>query len=128
MRALLDTHALLWFLRSDPQLSAFARKWIETPNNDPLVSIASCWELAIKAGIKKLTLGESANSLLVRELPANRIGILNVSLEHAPAVEALPHHHRDPFDRMLVAQAMIERIPIISNDNQMDAYPVTRLW
>src|SRR5688572_29692179 len=105
MRALLDTHTLLWFLQGNSQLSSVAKKWIENSANDPVVSIATCWEIAIKAGLRKLNLAESSHSFLDREIPKNKLELLSISLRHATAVEALPHHHRDPFDRLLVAQA-----------------------
>ncbi len=128
MIVLLDTHVLLWFLQASPSLSITAKNRIEDSANRKLVSIVSCWELAIKAGLKKLDLGESSQSFLARELPKNNFELLPISLEHASAVELLPAHHRDPFDRLLIAQAMIESIPIISNDAQLDSYSVTRLW
>ena len=93
-----------------------------------LVSIASCWEIAIKVGCKKLNLGERASSFLPRELLANRFDILDIELAHATYVETLPHHHKDPFDRMLIAQALLETIPIVSADVAFDSYGVTRLW
>lgn len=128
MNLLLDTHTLLWFLRDDPQLSSNAKTAIEDAANRKLVSIASCWEIAIKAAIGKLKLGESTSALLSRELARNNFDLLAIALEHAAAVESLPLHHRDPFDRMLIVQALAERIPIVSADAVFDAYSVTRLW
>jgi PIN domain nuclease of toxin-antitoxin system len=125
---LLDTHALLWFLKDDPQLRATAKAAIEDPANRKLVSIASCWEIAIKAGLGKLTLGEPAAVLLPREIARNNFDILSISLSHATAVESLPQHHKDPFDRMLVAQSQIEGLPVVSADTVFDAYGVTRIW
>lgn len=128
MTVLIDTHALLWFLRDDPQLSVAAKRTIEDPSNRKLVSIASCWEIAIKAGLGKLRLGETASTLLARELPKNSFEVLGITLHHATAVETLPRHHRDPFDRMLVVQSSIERIDIVSADVIFDSYGVTRIW
>src|SRR5260221_5224617 len=110
MTVLIDTHTLLWFLKDDPLLSTKAKSLIEDPQNRKLVSVASCWEIAIKAGLHKLDLAEPSRSLLERELPRNNLELLPITLEHATAVETLPAHHKDPFDRLLIAQAMIEAI------------------
>jgi len=125
---LLDAHALLWFLDDDQLLSANAKALIEDPANHKLVSIATCWEIAIKVGLKKLDLGEPANTFLPRELAANHFDLLGIDLRHATFVEALPGHHRDPFDRLLIAQALIESIPIVSVDVLLDPYGISRLW
>ncbi len=128
MNLLLDTHALLWFLNDDPLLSATAKALIEDPSNHKLVSVASCWEIAIKAGLGKLDLGEPASTFLPRELAHNHFDLLTIELRHATFVESLPSYHRDPFDRLLVAQAMIEGIPIVGVDSALDPYGVRRLW
>lgn len=128
MTVLLDTHAVLWFLRDDPQLSAVAKQTIEDPSNRKLVSIASCWEVAIKAGLGKLALGEPASTLLNRELPRNSLEVIIISLDHATAVQSLPRHHKDPFDRMLVVQSLLEGFGIVSADVVFDAYGVPRIW
>jgi PIN domain nuclease of toxin-antitoxin system len=125
---LLDTHAFLWFLDNDPQLSATAKRLIEDPINRKFVSMATCWELAIKVGLRKLDLGELATTFLPRELAANHFDLLGIELRHATFVETLPLHHRDPFDRLLIAQSMIEAIPVISVDVAFDVYGVSRLW
>jgi PIN domain nuclease of toxin-antitoxin system len=125
---LLDAHALLWFLDDDPLLSGTAKKLIEDPSNHKFVSVASCWEIAIKVGLKKLDLGEPATTFLPRELTANHFDLLKIELRHATFVEMLPPHHKDPFDRLLVAQAIIEAMPIVSVDVALDPYGVTRLW
>jgi PIN domain nuclease of toxin-antitoxin system len=128
MNLLLDTHTLLWFFRDDPQLTIAAKALIEDPANRKLVSVASCWEIAVKAGIGKLTLAESSSSLLHREIARNHFELLPIYFEHATAVEQLPLHHRDPFDRLLIAQAMLENMPIVSIDKALDSYPIKRLW
>ena len=128
MTLLLDTHVLLWFLKDDPQLSRAAKAAIENPANRKLVSVATCWEIAIKAGLGKLKLDEPAGGLLARELAANSFELLSISLEHATAVESLPPHHKDPFDRLLIAQALAESLSLVSADSQLDAYGVTRVW
>jgi PIN domain nuclease of toxin-antitoxin system len=125
---LLDTHTLLWFLQGDASLSATAKALIEEPVNRKLISIASCWEISIKAGLGKLKLAEPAGTLLTRELPANNLDLLPISLAHATAVETLPQHHKDPFDRLLIVQAQVEGIPIVSVDAAFDPYGIVRLW
>jgi PIN domain nuclease of toxin-antitoxin system len=125
---LLDTHTLLWFLADDPLLSGAARKLIEQPANRKFVSVATCWEIAIKVGLKKLDLGEPATTFLPRELAVNHFDLLAIELRHATFVETLPPHHKDPFDRLLVAQSIMEAIPLVSVDAAFDAYGVTRLW
>jgi PIN domain nuclease of toxin-antitoxin system len=128
MNMLLDTHAMLWFVWDDPQLSGTAKGLIVAAANRKLVSLASCWEIAIKVGIGKLKLGEPARDFLPREITMNSFELLPITLEHATAVETIPHHHGDPFDRLLVAQALMENLPIISADKALDPYGVTRLW
>jgi PIN domain nuclease of toxin-antitoxin system len=128
MTLLLDTHAFLWFVWDDPQLSTPARSAISAPQNRKLVSIASCWEIAIKTSIGKLQLGEPAATFIPRQLAQNHFDLLPVSLEHATGVERLPLHHRDPFDRILIALALAERVTIVSADAALDAYATTRLW
>ena len=128
MNFLLDTHAFLWFIWDDPLLSATARDVIVEPSHRKLVSIASCWKIAIKTGLGKLDLGESSQAFLSRELAINNFELLPISLEHATAVEGLPQFHRDPFDRMLVAQAQSLHCAIVSADAVLDQYGVGRIW
>ena len=128
MTLLLDTHTLLWFLRDDPSLSRVAKTWIIDPANHKLVSVASCWEIAIKAGLRKLTLTEPSGVLLARELPRNGFGLLEIRLSHATGVEQLPPCHKDPFDRLLVSQCLAESLSIISADEVFDQYGVVRIW
>lgn len=128
MTVLLDTHTLLWFLWDDPKLSRSARATIAHPEHFKLVSVASCWEIAIKTSLCKLDLGEPAGTFLTRELVRNNFELLPISLEHATFVETLPFHHRDPFDRLLIAQSLCERIPLISVDGNLDRYGIERIW
>lgn len=128
MNLLLDTHSLLWFLNEDPQLVPKAKALIEDSFNRKFVSMASCWEIAIKIGLNKLDLGEPVATFLPRELLVNKFDLLHIELVHALHVEKLPRHHRDPFDRLLVAQSMIEKIAIVSSDEKFDSYGVVRLW
>jgi len=125
---LADTHAFLWFCQDDPQLSAVAKLIFEDPANRIFLSIASCWEISIKTGIGKLHLGEPSAVYIPSALARVRFNLLPISLDHATFVETLPHHHRDPFDRMIVAQSLLELIPVISIDTQLDPYGIQRIW
>jgi PIN domain nuclease of toxin-antitoxin system len=125
VRLLLDTHVLLWFLAGDPSLSARSRAAIEEPSNELLLSVASLWEMAIKVSLGKLALPSDYTGFLTTQLAENDIEILGIGLAHTAMVVELPFHHRDPFDRMLIAQAMVERLTIVNQDRTFDAYPVT---
>ncbi|MDQ6604639.1 MAG: type II toxin-antitoxin system VapC family toxin [Chloroflexota bacterium] len=128
MRVMLDTHAFLWFVGDEPRLSERARALIEDRATDPFLSIASVWELAIKVGLGKLTPHVPFPMLISEQLKENGIALLDITVAHALRVAQLPYHHRDPFDRMLIAQAITEGLPIISVDSVFDAYSVTRIW
>jgi PIN domain nuclease of toxin-antitoxin system len=128
VRLLLDTHTLLWFYLGDPQLSAAARTLIEDAANTKLVSPASYWELAITIGLGRYTLTESYDDFIQHAIFDNGFIILPVEPGHTAVLVTLPLHHKDPFDRLLVAQAMVEGIPLLSADPALDPYPVTRLW
>ena len=128
MTLLLDTHTFLWFCQGVAALSATAKALLEDPAYRKLVSVASCWEVAIKAGLGKLAQGEPAATYLPNALGASGFELFPITLDHVAVVETLPHHHRDPFDRMLVAQARVEGVPIIGVDAALDPYGVTRLW
>jgi PIN domain nuclease of toxin-antitoxin system len=128
MNLLLDTHTLLWFLCADPMLSISAKELIEVPSNRKLVSIASCWEIGIKAGLGKLDLAEPSRALLEREIPSNNFELLPITLAHATSVENLPMHHKDPFDRLIIAQAIVENLLVVSRDESFDQYPIKRMW
>ena len=128
MRVLLDTHSLLWFLLDDPQLSHAARRLIEDPTTEVEVSPASYWEIAIKIGKKKYVLPEPYEVFMEREIAGNEFHILPIEVRHTALLTTLPDEHKDPFDRLLVAQALAEHIPIVSADVQLDAYGITRIW
>ena len=125
---LLDTHTALWFFWDDPLLSPTAKTLIEDPNNRKLLSIASCWEIAIKAGLGKLQLGAQSRAFLNKEIARNNFEVLAITLDHATMVEGLAAHHKVPFDRLLIAQGMLEGIPIVSADVVFDRYGIQRLW
>ena len=128
MKLLLDTHTFLWFIMGNPNLSANARALIEDQGNDKLLSIASLWEIAIKVSIGKLALSAPFDTLIPQQLSANGFELLRLEVNHAAALINLPFHHRDPFDRLLIAQAMIEQMQIVSVDSAFDAYQISRLW
>jgi PIN domain nuclease of toxin-antitoxin system len=127
-RLLLDTHALLWYVLNDPQLSATARALIDDPAQDVLVSPASYWEIAIKLSIGKYTLAVPYEDFMRQAIDGNDFEILPIEPRHTAALVTMPYHHRDPFDRLLIAQALVENLPIVSIDTAFDPYGVTRLW
>ena len=128
MRVLLDTHTLIWFVLDSPQLNVRIKRLIEDENNEKLLSIASVWEMAIKQNIGKLSFGLPFKEFVEQQLNLNSINLLNINLDHIDVISTLPQHHRDPFDRLIIAQAMVEKIPIISVDEAFDAYSIQRLW
>ena len=128
MRLLLDTHALLWWVDDDPQLSTQARNLIGDAENDCYVSLVSAWEMAIKCATGQLKLAVSVQRYYQEHLPANDFQLLPIDLGHATLVEPLPLHHRDPFDRLLIAQAWQEGLTLVSSDTAFDAYGITRVW
>lgn len=128
MNFLLDTHSFLWFIGGQDSLSQKARHLIENPDNQPFLSVASLWEMAIKISLGKLSLDKPLEVLIPEQMSANGIALLGISFEHTVQVASLPFHHRDPFDRLLIAQALVEKIPVASVDGAFEAYGVTRLW
>lgn len=128
MRLLLDTQAFLYFIMGNPALTARARLLIKDVRNQRLLSMTSVWEIAIKTALRKLTLGQPFDALIRRETEMNAITLLPIAFEHVAVVATLPLHHRDPFDRMLIAQSMVEGLPLVSGDRAFNDYPVERLW
>ena len=127
MRALLDTHTFLWAITKDTRLSQKASE-IFTSTNELCLSIVSIWEILIKVQTGRLNLPQPAGAYLLRQLADNRIETLPVSLNHLLAFERLPLHHRDPFDRMLIAQSVEEGWPIVTADRDFKKYPVRVIW
>jgi PIN domain nuclease of toxin-antitoxin system len=128
MRVLLDTHTFPWFVLGDTQLSASAKATIEDPRNEKLLSPASYWEIAIKISLGKYTLSKPYEEFMEKGITENGFGVLPIEPKHTAVVTTLPFHHRDPFDRLIIAQAMVEDAAIVSNDTAFDAYSVTRVW
>jgi PIN domain nuclease of toxin-antitoxin system len=126
-RLLLDSHALLWFVANDPALSTTARKLIET-TDDVFVSVASAWEIAIKVQLGKLSLdAPSAEAFFDEQMQANAFTFLPIAPAHVFRAASLPLHHRDPFDRMLIAQALAESLSLVTRDD-FGAYGLTMSW
>ena len=128
MRLLLDTHALLWFALNDPRLSANATSLILDPAYDKVVSPASYWEIAIKTSIKKYALALPYEDFFRGAIDDNGFRVLPIEPRHTAALTTMPYHHKDPFDRLIIAQTMVENAPVVSVDSNFDAYGVTRLW
>jgi PIN domain nuclease of toxin-antitoxin system len=129
VKVLLDTHAFLWWVADDPRLSPRARRILAESANEVYFSAASGWELAIKARLGRLSVGGADIADFVAEqLAVNGFQVLPVNLSHALRTYALPDHHKDPFDRMLVAQAISEELALVSADRKLAAYKVRIVW
>lgn len=128
MRLLLDTHALIWWFANDPSLSTAARKAISDGRSSVHVSAASAWEVATKYRIGKLPSAAALVSSLERFVAAEGFAPLAISMAHGERAGSLPGPHGDPFDRMLIAQAIMENMELVSNERAFDAYGVRRLW
>ena len=127
MNYLLDTHCLLWFLNGDKQLSLNARHLIEDIENECFFSISSCWEITIKKALGKLKLKSSLENLF-QEISENNIQILPIQTPHLKELSKLKFHHRDPFDRLLIALAIHEKLAVIGKDEIFRMYPVKLVW
>ena len=128
MKCLLDTHTFIWFVEGDTRLSETAQALIAEPSNEISVSIASLWEMAIKVSIGKLNFSQPFDVLIPSQLATNDMTILDISLNHLFVVTQLPFHHRDPFDRLLIAQSLVDNLPLIGIDGMFDSYGVNRMW
>ena len=125
MNLLLDTHIFLWFVNDDPRLSDQLKDLIENGNNFSYLSVASLWEMSIKYNLGKLTLSPSYEEFVEKEVSESSIILLNIELEHLKINASLPFHHRDPFDRIIIAQSMAENIPIMTVDSVFSQYSIT---
>ncbi|MEY4612725.1 MAG: hypothetical protein RL179_698 [Planctomycetota bacterium] len=128
MRAILDTHAFLWFITNDPKLSSTARVLIADPSNEILISPASYWEIAIKIKLGKYPISVPYLTLITEGIDNNGFKILPIEPKHTAKLTTLDLHHHDPFDRLMAAQAMVEGISMVSADVAFDLYSVHRIW
>lgn len=128
MKLLLDTHAFIWWDSEPARLSARALAMCQDRDNELLVSVASAWEMQIKQQLGKLTLALPLAEIFANQERTNQISILTVTLAHVLAISTLPQHHRDPFDRLIIAQALAEDASLVTHDATMAQYPVTILW
>jgi len=128
MRLLLDTHTFLWFIDGNPKLSSRARQLIEEVANERVLSTASLWEMAIKVSLSKLTVPLPFTTLVAEHVYGNAIMLTFIAPEHLDVLRMLPFHHKDPFDRLLIAQGLSENIPILSRDDVFDDYGIQRFW
>ncbi len=127
MKLLIDTHTFLWFISDNRRLIDSARMLLEG-DNELLLSTASLWEIAIKNSIGKLTLDSPFEKFIPEQLNINEINVLPIEVKHLAYVISLPFHHRDPFDRLLIAQSIVEKVPIVSVDSKFDSYSIERIW
>jgi PIN domain nuclease of toxin-antitoxin system len=128
VRLLLDTHTFLWFIGGDTALSPYARQLIEDRTNERLLSIASLWEMAIKVSLGRLTVPLPFTALVAEHVYGNAIALFGILPSHLDVLLTLPFYHKDPFDRLIIAQGQAENIPILSRDSVFDDYAIRRLW
>jgi PIN domain nuclease of toxin-antitoxin system len=126
MQLLIDTHVLIWFLEGNKSLSKPHRQIISDSNNDVFVSIASLWEIAVKISLGKLTLAKPLADV-IKQIAVENIEVLPILPKHTLQVSSLPFHHRDPFDRIIVAQSQVENLPIVTNDIEFSHYGIKLL-
>lgn len=128
MKLLIDTHTLIWAVDNPAKLGQTAAAELRNPGNDLLLGAGSLWEISIKVGQKKLDLSLPFRQWMSQAITDLGLTILPITVESADVQAGLPRHHGDPFDRLLVAQALVDQVPIVSGDKQLDAYGVTRIW
>ena len=128
MKVLLDTHALLWLIADDDRLSENARQIFLNSENRLFFSAASLWELCIKKSLGKISLKNGWFQTIQEEMEINTIQWLPIELTHCAEVAEMPFHHRDPFDRMLIAQAIVEGMQLLSRDSRLSDYAIERVW
>jgi len=127
MYILLDTNAFLWFCEDSRNLSPVAKQYIENPNNTSFISIASFWEIAIKISLRKMKLRIPFEEF-IKLIEENGFKILSITFEHTVQLSKMEFHHRDPFDRLIIAQGIVEEQPVISSDSAFDKYEIKRIW
>jgi PIN domain nuclease of toxin-antitoxin system len=128
MKLLLDTHAFIWWDSEPTRLSVQALALCQNPENSLILSVASLWEMQIKLQLGKLRLALSLEQIIESQQQTNRIEILPITMPHVFALESLPSHHKDPFDRLLMAQAIVEDAAIVTGDTMFSEYPVNVAW
>lgn len=128
MRLLLDTHAFIWFIEGHADLSDLAKSLIEDPENERLLSIASLWEIAIKTSLGRLNLNMSIQQLVENHVYGNAIALPPIVPSCLDHLANLAFYHKDPFDRLIIAQAMVEKLTIVSKDGLFDGYDVDCVW
>ena len=128
MRLLVDTHVFLWWVEGDRVLPAKVRAALANPENECLISLVSAWELTIKASLGKLKLARPVQRYVVEHVTANGFRFLDIRMPHIGRIQTLPAHHGDPFDRLLIAQALEEKLPVATADPVFSKYGVKRIW
>jgi PIN domain nuclease of toxin-antitoxin system len=128
MRLLLDTHAFIWFDSDPTRLSAAATAACSDPSNELILSVASTWEMQIKARLGKLVLHRPLRELVAEQIQRNGFQIIPVTLEHTLRLETVPAHHKDPFDHLLIAQVLVEGCSLVSHDPVMRQYSIPLIW
>ena len=128
MKLLLDTHTFLWFIEGNPNLSDAARNLIEEQGNQRFLNVTSLWEMSIKVSINRLKLGITLTELVKCQVYGNAIELLEIQPEHLDELAKLPFYHKDPFDRLIIAQSLAENMPVLTGDSAFESYPVTVLW
>lgn len=127
MNILLDTHSFLWFSENNPKLSKSAKALIENIENTCMISVASLWEMAIKVSLGKLKI-KAGYSNLINQIIKYDFIILPITFEHTEKIASMSFHHRDPFDRILIAQSQVEELTLVSSDTILDKYNIKRVW
>jgi PIN domain nuclease of toxin-antitoxin system len=128
MRFLCDTQHFIWTVENQPKLSSTATRILSDNSQLLYLSLVSVWEMVIKVSLGKLTFSKPLSQIVEEEFASNRFLPLEITLRHLKTLHALPLHHRDPFDRLIIAQAIAENLPVISSDAHFDAYPIKRIW
>lgn len=128
MRLLIDTHTLIWAMDDPSKLSEPAAASLQDPANDLLLSAATVWEMAIKISQGKLKLSLSYRMWMEKAISDLELAILPVTVEYAEQQSKLPTHHKDPFDRLIIAQAILESVPVVCDDTAFDSYGIARIW
>ena len=128
MKILIDTHTFLWFIAGDKQLDHYARHLIEDVNNERYLSIVSVWEITIKSSLQRLTVPTPPSTLIREYVWANAIDLLDIAPAHLDILHKLPYHHKDPFDRLLAAQAIEGEMVLVTKDQAFNAYNLQIAW